>query len=85
MQQAVAVKWLILNGNKDIREQSQINISATGKVPVFGLIKNIYFVDLDCKCVDVDIKPVFVINNVNEQVLSVTIEHFLLGNLKTNS
>lgn len=54
-------------------------------MPVFGLIKNIYFVDLDCKCVDVDIKPVFVINNVNEQVLSVTIEHFLLGNLKTNS
>jgi len=35
----------ILNGNKYIREKSLIIISANGKLPVFGLIKNIYVVN----------------------------------------
>lgn len=42
IQYAVAVKWLILNGNEYIREKSLIIISANGNGPVFGLIKNMY-------------------------------------------
>lgn len=39
---AVVVKWLILNGDEHIRDQkSLLIVSANGKVPVFGLIKNI--------------------------------------------
>lgn len=50
IQHAVAVKWLILNGNKYIREKSLIIISTNGKVPVFGLIKNIYVVNCSMYC-----------------------------------
>ena len=45
IQHAVTVKWLILIGNKYIREQSLMITNANETVPVFGLIKNIYVID----------------------------------------
>lgn len=46
----MAVKWLIFNSNKYVSEKSLIITSANGKVPVFGLIRNIYVVDSSLFC-----------------------------------